>query len=188
MAGVRENAGLRGQAVQDDRTALFRRVSDLMKDAVTVEQPWREDLGRRRRAANDCFRRLLFDFRAIAHFYPQQFEITEQSYGLSSHRSLTLKWKATDPERRLQIVLDTERGEITAAWAVSPEQIVTWYRLDPLVENLTDALLVALADQRTWQAGEAPDLPGELSYVDPLTLNAAASAGRRPRPQGSRGR
>jgi hypothetical protein len=167
--------------VRDERSALLQHVNELIKTALCVEEPWQEDLRKRRRVANDLFREVLLDFRAIAHVFPQQLEITEESYGLQPLRSMFVRWKATLPERQLKVVLDTEFGNLSLAWGVGADQITTWYRLEEPLEHLSHTLISALADQPAWQCGNWPALPGEISFADPFSMRTSSSTPRRTR-------
>ena len=141
-----------------DNTAVFvARMQQRVGQARAAEKARAEADERRRQLARALYGHALARFRALVTAMPEDFELKESDTGS------VLAWKATRPERRLQVGLSRETGDVLAVYtsAAPEEHDSPFHRLDPADTRAIDQLLDGLAEEETWLAGRFPKLPGQ---------------------------
>jgi hypothetical protein len=147
-----------------DNTAVFvTRMQQRVAQARTAEKARTEADERRRQLARALFGHAIARFRALATAMPEDFDLKETDSGS------TLSWKATKPERRLQVGLSRDTGDVLAVYtcAAPEEHDSPFHRLDPADTRAIDQLLDGLAEEEVWLAGRFPKLPGQPLQTTP---------------------
>jgi hypothetical protein len=147
-----------------DNTAVFvSRMQQRVAQARAAEKARRDADERRRQLARALYAHALARFRAIAEAMPEDFQLRDSETGS------TLSWKATQPERRLQVGLSRETGDVLAVYTCPSQQVQDspFHRLDPADTRAIDQLVDGLAEEEVWLAGRFPKLPGQPMQTSP---------------------
>src|SRR5687767_220306 len=101
---------------QPDEGAMIARFAQLIADARAFEQGGLDDANRHRQALEELFAGIAKEAHILAAAFPNEMEATEGFIAAQGERTLTVKWKATSPERWLQVGMNERSGDMVMAW------------------------------------------------------------------------